>query len=408
VSPFDLEHAPDARRVGVELDPVAEAERPLHLDGEAGEEVPQRLLQREPDDRREQRRRREQRAEVDVHRAERAEQDEQVDDALREVVDDPRQRLGHPPPEDDVEREDDEEAAQRGEQERDRQQEDAAVQARVAGPHAHDRAERDVQHDERDRRPQAARLARRQEQAARDDEDERYRQSHELAAVELFPQGNARRHRGRKYHAPSTIRPGRARYAPAMSAIQANTYVKLDYTLRDDDGDVLDASEVDGGEPIEYVHGYGMLVPGLESALAGMKEGDERDVIVPAESGYGEYDDELVLEIDKNEFPDPAKVKAGDEFVAESPDGEEVAMEVLEVKDDIVVVDANHPLAGMTLHYSVKIRTVRDATEQEIHEAAESFEEAQAHGHVHGPGCDHSHDEEDPGLVTLGKKKTLN
>jgi FKBP-type peptidyl-prolyl cis-trans isomerase SlyD len=193
-----------------------------------------------------------------------------------------------------------------------------------------------------------------------------------------------------------------------MSVIQANTFVKLDYTLKDDEGDVLDASEVDGGEPIEYVHGYGMLVPGLEAALSGMNEGDEKDVIVPAETGYGEYDDELVLEIDRKEFPDPVKVKVGDEFVAESPDGDEVAMEVVEVKDDVVVVDANHPLAGVTLHYSVKIRTVRDATEQEIEQAASDLEEARAH--VHGPDCDHSHedDADKPDVPTIGKKKLLN
>ncbi len=195
-----------------------------------------------------------------------------------------------------------------------------------------------------------------------------------------------------------------------MSVIQPNTVVKLDYTLKDDDGDVLDASEVDGGEPIEYVHGYGMLVPGLEAALAGMNEGDERDVIVPAAAGYGEYDEDLVLEIDRGEFPDPKSVKVGDEFVAESPDGDEVAMEVLEVKDDVVVVDANHPLAGVTLHYTVKIRTVRDATDQEIEQAASDFEEAQAHGHVHGPGCDHSHDVDasKPDVPTFGKKPLLN
>jgi FKBP-type peptidyl-prolyl cis-trans isomerase SlyD len=193
-----------------------------------------------------------------------------------------------------------------------------------------------------------------------------------------------------------------------MSVIQSNTFVKLDYTLKDDDGDVLDASEVDGGEPIEYVHGYGMLVPGLEAALAGMNEGDEKDVIVPAETGYGEYDEDLVLEIDKKEFPDPAKVKVGDEFVAESPDGDEVAMEVVEVKDDVVVVDANHPLAGVTLHYQVKIRTVRDATEQEIEQAASDLEEV--HTHAHGPDCDHSHEggHDAPDVPTIGKKKLLN
>lgn len=172
--------------------------------------------------------------------------------------------------------------------------------------------------------------------------------------------------------------------------IQPNTHVTLDYELRDDEGDLLDASQGDEGEPIRYVHGYGMLVPGLEAALAGLKLGDERDIVVPAEAGYGEYDESLVLEIDREEFPDPKKVVVGDEFVAESPDGDEIAMSVVEVKDDVVVVDANHPLAGMTLRYHVKVRDVREATESEIERAAADLDAA--HEHVHGPDCDHDHE----------------
>jgi FKBP-type peptidyl-prolyl cis-trans isomerase SlyD len=94
--------------------------------------------------------------------------------------------------------------------------------------------------------------------------------------------------------------------------IQPNTHVTLDYELRDDDGDLVDASEAEGGEPIRYIHGYGMVVPGLEAALAGLRIGDERDVIVPAEAGYGDYDEGLVLEIDRGELPDPKVVNIGD------------------------------------------------------------------------------------------------
>ncbi|HEY6461604.1 MAG TPA: FKBP-type peptidyl-prolyl cis-trans isomerase, partial [Polyangiaceae bacterium] len=131
--------------------------------------------------------------------------------------------------------------------------------------------------------------------------------------------------------------------------IQPNAHVTLDYELRDDEGELIDASAAEDGEPIEYVHGYGMLVPGLEAALVGLRVGDERDIVVPAEAGYGERDESLVLEVDRSEFPDPKAIAPGDEFVAESPDGDEMAMNVVEVKDDVVVVDANHPLAGMTL-----------------------------------------------------------
>ena len=184
------------------------------------------------------------------------------------------------------------------------------------------------------------------------------------------------------------------------ATILPNCFVTLDYTLKDDDGEVLDASGAEDGEPIEYVHGYGMLVPGLEAALSGMNEGDEKEVLVPAEAGYGEYDDELVLEIERAEFPNPKKVDIGDEFIAESPDGDEVAMEVIEIKDDVVVVDANHPLAGMTLHYSVKVRSVRAATTEEIEEAATELDEA--HEHVHGPDCDHDHASDDAPQVAAG------
>ena len=190
-----------------------------------------------------------------------------------------------------------------------------------------------------------------------------------------------------------------------METIQPNAHVTLEYTLKDDVGNVLDGSALEDGEPIEYVHGYGMLVPGLEAALVGLKLGEEKKVVVSAEEGFGTHDEELVLEIDRSEFPEELNI--GDEFIAESPDGDEVAMRVMEVRRDSVIADANHPLAGMRLHYSVKVTELREASEEEIEEAAREFEEAEAHGHVHGPDCDHDHEHgegHDLGLVTLGKK----
>ena len=189
--------------------------------------------------------------------------------------------------------------------------------------------------------------------------------------------------------------------AVSERVIGPNTYVTVDYELRDEDGDMLEASADEGGEPIRYVHGYGMLVPGLEAALAGLREGDEREVVVPADAGYGEYDEGLLLEVGRDELPDPAGVKLGDEFIAESPDGDEIAMSVVEIGEKQVVVDANHPLAGMTLRYQVKVLDVREATEDEIEHAAAQLDEA--HEHVHGPDCDHQHEP-----VQLGKSKQLN
>jgi FKBP-type peptidyl-prolyl cis-trans isomerase SlyD len=180
-----------------------------------------------------------------------------------------------------------------------------------------------------------------------------------------------------------------------------NRFVSIEYTLHDNAGELLDQSEGDQG--IQYVHGYGMLVPGLESALSGLRAGEERVLVVPAASGYGERDEDLVMEVEKGELPHPERVVEGDEFVAEWPGGEEVPMRVVLVKDDSVVVDANHPLAGMDLRYSVKVRVVRDATEQEIESAARELAEAEEH--EHGADCDHDHAAAEETLITLGKRK---
>jgi FKBP-type peptidyl-prolyl cis-trans isomerase SlyD len=203
-----------------------------------------------------------------------------------------------------------------------------------------------------------------------------------------------------------------------MKTIQSNARVVLEYTLKDEKGEVLDSSDAEDGEPITYVHGYGMLVPGLEAALDGLAVGASKDVTVSPEEGFGERDDELVLEIDRSDFPEPKNVKVGDEVVAESPDGEEVPMRVIEVKDDTVVVDANHPLAGVTLRYAVKVKEIAEASEEEIAEAAAGFEEAgyggcddPTHDHSHGHGHDHDHPHEHGSggksgdLVQLSSKK---
>ena len=200
--------------------------------------------------------------------------------------------------------------------------------------------------------------------------------------------------------------------------IGPNARVILDYELKDDEGEVLDASDGDGGEPIVYVHGYGMLVPGLEAALAGLEAGASKEIVVTPEDGYGDRDEELVIEVDRADFPNPEEIQVGDEVVAESPDGDEVPMRVLEVKGEGVLVDANHPLAGITLHYAVKVREVAKASEQEVAEAAEAFEAAgyggfddpphrngsNGHGHDHGAGGPAA----EPQLVQLKRKSPQN
>jgi FKBP-type peptidyl-prolyl cis-trans isomerase SlyD len=150
--------------------------------------------------------------------------------------------------------------------------------------------------------------------------------------------------------------------------------VTIHYTLKDDEGEVLDSSE--GQEPLTYLHGEGNIVPGLEAALAGKKEGDAIQATLTPEQGYGERDDGNVRNIPLRKLPD-GKAKVGMRYRIQTEEGYQVAL-VTAVRGDYATIDANHPLAGKTLHFDVKVVGVRDATAEELE-----------HGHVHGPGGHH-------------------
>jgi FKBP-type peptidyl-prolyl cis-trans isomerase SlyD len=166
-----------------------------------------------------------------------------------------------------------------------------------------------------------------------------------------------------------------------------DTFVTLAYTLYGEDGEVIDRTDEE--QPLSYLHGYGQIVPGLERGIEGMSKGDRRSIVVQAEDGYGEYDSEMVFEVDKSDFPRPDQVAVGDEFVAESDGEEAVSMTVVEVHEDSCLVDTNHPLAGEVLRFEVTVLDIRPATDGEIRKAEEAL----------AP-------DEDPltGLVKLGRK----
>jgi len=157
------------------------------------------------------------------------------------------------------------------------------------------------------------------------------------------------------------------------------TVVSIEYTLTDDEGNVLDTSV--GGAPLAYVHGVGSLVPGLERALVGKGAGDEVHVRVPADEAYGEHDPELVAVAERAQFPAGVDLRVGMQFRADDG-GEERVVTVVEVDGDQIRLDGNHPLAGLPLTFDVRVVDVRAATEAELH-----------HGHVHEPGDDHDHDD---------------
>lgn len=152
--------------------------------------------------------------------------------------------------------------------------------------------------------------------------------------------------------------------------------VAIDYTLRNDEGEVLDSSE--GAEPLVYLHGCGNIIPGLEQALNGKQAGDSLEVSIEPEQGYGEYQAELVATLSRSMFEGVDELEPGMQFHASAPDGGMQIVTVREVDGDDVIVDGNHPLAGQRLHFQVKVVEVRDATAEELE-----------HGHVHGEGCCH-------------------
>jgi FKBP-type peptidyl-prolyl cis-trans isomerase SlyD len=162
--------------------------------------------------------------------------------------------------------------------------------------------------------------------------------------------------------------------------VSKGSVVGVDYSLHLGDGQVVDASSP--GEPLQYLHGEGQIVPGLENALEGLSIGDRKQVVVAPAEGYGEHDPRGIQEVPKKAFPPGFDPQPGMELTAEGPQGEPVPFVVREVKPDSVVIDLNHPLAGKTLHFDVTVREVRAATDEE-----------KAHGHAHGPeGHGHDHD----------------
>jgi FKBP-type peptidyl-prolyl cis-trans isomerase SlyD len=141
--------------------------------------------------------------------------------------------------------------------------------------------------------------------------------------------------------------------APAPApAVEAGSKVSIEYTLRDDAGKVLDSNE--GRPPLAYVQGQQQIVPGLERALSGMHAGEEKQVTVPPVDGYGDVDPAAVAEVPKDLVPADARV-VGTELMARGPQGATRLVRVKEVREQTVVIDLNHPLAGKTLYFSIKV-----------------------------------------------------
>lgn len=159
--------------------------------------------------------------------------------------------------------------------------------------------------------------------------------------------------------------------------VEDNKVVLIHYTLKNEEGEIIDTSE--GQEPLPYIHGLGTIVEGLENALAGQPVGTKLSVNVEAAEGYGEFDESLVQPVPRDQFGDH-EITIGQQFHADTAIGPRVVT-VTAIEGDDVIIDANHELAGMDLHFDVEVVDIRDATQEELE-----------HGHVHGEGCNHSHE----------------
>lgn len=154
--------------------------------------------------------------------------------------------------------------------------------------------------------------------------------------------------------------------------IAKNAVAALEYTLKNDGGEVLDTS--DGRGPLNYLHGAENLIPGLEAELEGKGAGDELSVRIAPTDAYGERDEEMLQTVSRDVMPDDAEIEVGMQLQAESEGGVHIVT-VIGVEGDDIHLDGNHPLAGVALNFDVKVVEVREATAEELE-----------HGHVHGEG----------------------
>jgi len=153
--------------------------------------------------------------------------------------------------------------------------------------------------------------------------------------------------------------------------ISKGKVVSIHYALNDTAGEVLESSE--GQAPLEYLHGHGNIIAGLEKALEGKASGDNLKAVILPEDGYGIRDEALVKTLPLSSFQNQDEVVVGAQFQAETSQGPRLAT-VTKMDDKNITVDLNHPLADQTLSFDIDVVEVREATEEEL-----------SHGHVHGP-----------------------
>jgi FKBP-type peptidyl-prolyl cis-trans isomerase SlyD len=160
----------------------------------------------------------------------------------------------------------------------------------------------------------------------------------------------------------------------ADSVIEKDKVVSINYVLKDNKGTIMDSSQ---GQPLSYLQGHNNIIPGLEQALLGLKVGEQKQVQIAPQDGYGELNPELRFTIPLDQFGEQAP-QPGMMVQLNTDRGENFMATVLKVENGEVFMDGNHPLAGQELFFDIQVTEIRNASQEEL-----------THGHPHGPGGHH-------------------
>ena len=129
--------------------------------------------------------------------------------------------------------------------------------------------------------------------------------------------------------------------------------VKVHYHGRLTNGETFDSSE--GREPLEFEVGSGMVIKGFDDGVTGMKVGDKKTINIPADQAYGQKSAEMIIEYPREQFPPHIELKVGEDLVMSSASGQQFQVKIAEVKEDVVLLDGNHPLAGEELIFDIEL-----------------------------------------------------
>jgi FKBP-type peptidyl-prolyl cis-trans isomerase SlyD len=156
-------------------------------------------------------------------------------------------------------------------------------------------------------------------------------------------------------------------------AWESNKVVTITYTVKDDEGAIVDETTKD--QPFSFISGQNQILPTLEENISKMLIGGTQKVVLSPEKAYGQFNEESIRLVKRTDFPEEMKIEEGQRLMADTGEGRHLPFIIKEIKGDEITIDFNHPLAGKTLEFQVELIDVRDATDEEL-----------THGHSHGPG----------------------